>query len=177
MSIETWLQEFYPIPANQLEAASDLECAQHCLLKWSGTSPENLNKHNTYYIDFTVIGTSEKPDGSKIEEIALKFGESSCALCQKYFGTSEQDGQDVCTDKKNNICPLNIYLGHRCVDDDPSLYVGGKNDTAQMIQTLTELVNQLADNTILSNTGLRGSLAGTALRGAFQALLNPQTKG
>ena len=46
-----------------------------------------------------------------------------------------------------------------------------------MIQTLTELVNQLADNTILSNTGLRGSLAGTALRGAFQALLNPQTKG
>ena len=61
--------------------------------------PENLNKHNTYYIDFTVIGTSGKTRWIKIEEEALKFGKV-LVLYAKYFGTSEQDGQDVCTDKK-----------------------------------------------------------------------------
>lgn len=51
MTTKTWLQEFYPIPAHQLHKASDLECVQHCLLKWSGTSKENLSKHKAYYID------------------------------------------------------------------------------------------------------------------------------
>ena len=46
MSIKTWKEEFYPIPAQETEQSNAI---QHSLTKWTGFIPSNLEKHEVTY--------------------------------------------------------------------------------------------------------------------------------
>lgn len=79
MSKESFLAEFYPIPANEA-TNSWLEATNHSIQKWKGMLPENLEKHNQYTDDGDVltIGDSEY-------RITLRYGSNTCALCMKDY--------------------------------------------------------------------------------------------
>lgn len=82
MSIETWKQEFYPVPAS--EATSDVHTAlDHSIRKWTGLLKKNLKKHGL---------TASWPriwEGRKSFPITT----DTCALCHLYH--------DAC-----DLCPL-----------------------------------------------------------------------
>ena len=65
MSIETWLEEFMPVPADKCPAGEE---AAHGIKKWTGCLPENLAKHE---ID--------------IEGVSDFLYSGSCALCISYM--------------------------------------------------------------------------------------------
>lgn len=73
MSIETWQEEFYPVPAENA-TGSELEAAQHSLRKWRGRSKEALQKHELLgkgtYLNDPDLGCD------------FVFDSDSCALCQ-----------------------------------------------------------------------------------------------
>lgn len=59
MGKETWIAEFYPIPANKVSAE---DAVDHSIKKWEGALEENLKKHG---LDCPPMG----------------FCSDSCALC------------------------------------------------------------------------------------------------
>lgn len=73
MSIESWKQEFYPVPAEEA-ATGNVAALKHSIVKWHGLRPENLDKHNVTPVGTHYIGTTENDS----EELA---GSGSCALC------------------------------------------------------------------------------------------------
>lgn len=92
MSLETWKEEFYPIPAN--ENMEDMEALLNAKRKWEGMRKENLEKHEcnvktgriNYNAEFFCIGAG------------------SCALCLKYSPEYEETLNKYVCDQ----CP--IYL-------------------------------------------------------------------
>lgn len=74
MSLQTWLEEFYPKEAKD---TTPKEAIAHSLQKWKGTTPENLAKH-------LVI-----KQGVRLIDADLKFEKAmftgkECALCVHY---------------------------------------------------------------------------------------------
>jgi len=63
MSKETWLKEFYPIPADEVP---ENEAIKHSLQKWYGLREENLKKH----------GLLSPP---------ISICSKTCALCEQYI--------------------------------------------------------------------------------------------
>ena len=59
MSKETWIAEFYPIPADKVPAEDALD---HSIRKWEGALAKNLEKHG-------------------LERPPIGFYDDSCALC------------------------------------------------------------------------------------------------
>lgn len=92
--MHSWLEEFYPIPADELKTASDTECLKHSILKWNGLLKKNLKKHKVTFFDKCVFD-----DDSPI----LRIDGDSCALCQN------NNYKSSCT-----TCPLYTLLGHAC---------------------------------------------------------------
>lgn len=92
MSLETWKEEFYSLPATGLEERDmtglarssitkykndlDLEATKLSLLKWTGLLPENLEKH----------GLKWTGNGNIVDSYKEYFivGASSCHLCTLY---------------------------------------------------------------------------------------------
>lgn len=103
MSIDTWLEEFYPIPAPELPSwiepitswGAQFEALNHCIQKWTGFLPENLKKHNVKYFDGVrpAIGSTVR----------------SCALCQL---NNLLDGCNSCLINKTNICSHLVSRAH-----------------------------------------------------------------
>lgn len=96
MSIDSWIEEFYPISAEDIAKRSDdpLVLTKHALQKWKGFLPENLEKHK--------IG----PD----DELEIEGDVSSCALCQKYM----EDDEYNC-----KRCPLFQLRHTKCYHSTP----------------------------------------------------------
>lgn len=100
MSVKTWLNEFYPIPADA--PMTNLEAVQHSLKKWRGLTDSNLKRHcvntknpaNSWLHWRSVNGRSQ---GNLI------INADSCALCQKH------DVGDGC-----RTCPIVRTTGRRC---------------------------------------------------------------
>lgn len=112
MSMETWLDEFYPKTVYDLNNnPTDLECIDHSILKWSGALPENLEKHDVEYASYTI--RSDKTD--------FPFDGNTCALCQVYH---TEDG-GCYNSKLNEACPIVRFLQRRC---DQSSRVDSKRE-------------------------------------------------
>lgn len=73
MSIESWKQEFYPVPAEEA-ATGNVAALKHSIVKWHGLRSENLEKHDVVPVGTYCIGTTEYDS----EELASS---DSCALC------------------------------------------------------------------------------------------------
>jgi hypothetical protein len=96
MSIKTWIEEFYPITAQE---APRNGLVAHSLMKWQGALASNLEKH----------GVFRNGDGDCVLEDAdgeeFLFGTKTCSLCEEYFN-------DCCTG-----CPLLLVRdGKRCYE-------------------------------------------------------------
>lgn len=111
MSKESWLEEFYPISAEEMltangRDASSVEIIAHSLRKWKGLTKENLAKHG--------IDNGEYRELCEVEDICKPFLEidaDSCSLCQK-FNTSGGGEFNKCIE-----CPLYKSLGNKpCYD-------------------------------------------------------------
>ena len=93
MSIESWIQEFYPVPASKDH--SDIEAIEHGIKKWKGYSEKNLKKH-----DLSREGAMIYEDTAELDEDTAEldtdfiFSVDTCSLCLKYFS------------KKCDECPL-----------------------------------------------------------------------
>lgn len=85
MSLQTWKEEFYPVPADQCPKG---EAVAHSLRKWRGLTDENCGKHDV-----------EKLYGRVGE---LRIDSRSCALCEHYYKRPNQD----CSE-----CPLALVRG------------------------------------------------------------------
>jgi len=83
MSLQTWKNEFYPIPADKCRKK---DAVVHSLRKWIGFRQENLARHG--------IATDDI-------EYAHLDGGKSCALCFFYRNTKEECGN----------CPLFVARG------------------------------------------------------------------
>lgn len=96
-----WLEEFYPIPAADLKKASDEECLNHSIRKWSGLLKKNLKKHKVKFSNYAVEGDSFK----------LHIAGNTCALCKKHFKVDNiKSGKILLCE----TCPLYTVLGHSC---------------------------------------------------------------
>lgn len=54
MSLETWKEEFYKIPAEECIKEQALD---HSITKWEGLRPENLQKHGLFLDGRTICQT------------------------------------------------------------------------------------------------------------------------
>ena len=77
MSLKTWCEEFYPIPAFAVQEPQALD---HSIQKWEGLRQKNLKRHNVTLrrdgIDL-VVYDSEDDDGVMVND-------RTCALCVNY---------------------------------------------------------------------------------------------
>lgn len=73
MSMKSWMEEFYPVEADEVSEADALE---HSHKKWTGLLPENLVKHDVTIVELHrhIILT----DGAE----QLWIDSSTCALCK-----------------------------------------------------------------------------------------------
>ena len=70
MSLETWKEEFYPVPADEVPESQALT---HSLRKWEGLRKENLEKHGV------------KRRLHKVGEFHVDS--TTCALCHHHAGS------------------------------------------------------------------------------------------
>lgn len=94
MSLETWKDEFYPVPADKVEAK---DAVAHSLRKWIGLRKENLERHGVVRRGFMI---HDKNYTGKL----LPIDDQTCALCVHYEG-------DDC---KCTACPLQQVRKKRC---------------------------------------------------------------
>lgn len=134
MSLETWIKEFYPVPAQDV---SEKKALNHSIVKWTGLLPKNLRKHGVEWAAPRAIRDAVTLDTFDIDV-------TTCALCVHHcrsFGEMECEG-----------CPLNQYLGMPCDHEEPDrldaeLYqrsVGPFGDAKLMLDALKGAKKQLA---------------------------------
>ena len=97
MSFASWIEEFYPVPADDCPREQALE---HSILKWTGLLPENLEKHGVVKRRLYI----QDPSGYDW----LTIDGSSCALCEYYYHTR------VSCNKEENPCPIVVVTGKDC---------------------------------------------------------------
>lgn len=86
MSVASWKQEFYSVPAREAAATTEMALL-HAYKKWQGFTRENLDKHNI----------------KKDEELDKIYPSvSNCALCVKFY-------KKYCAK-----CPLDEAWGNPC---------------------------------------------------------------
>ena len=134
MSLQTWKDEFYPVPAE--EASGDAVTAlKHSLHKWSGLTESNLAKHGVKIVKRYVIEAAP---------IIERFGffDNTCALC---LYVENLKGRLDC-----DACPL-VEAGHDECDYDDSAYTafmrgdGGRAMRAQLRDTLVQIQAKASD--------------------------------
>jgi len=96
VSLETWKEEFYPVPAG---AVSREDALDHSIRKWEGLRPENLRRHGLMRDGLMRRAITEK---NGIGGMHIDAG--SCALCRHH---EKPIGR--CYD-----CPLYLVRGSRC---------------------------------------------------------------
>lgn len=117
MSLKSWLDEFYSVPASEVSKEDALE---HYIQKWKGLLPDNLKKHNVAYRWEEVQSRNENELG-----YPLLIGSSSCALCQHWY-----DVEYGCPE-----CPL-VKAGHIYCEAEGSAWRERYNNLARMVEEL-----------------------------------------
>jgi len=133
MSILTWKEEFYPVPASKV---SSEEAVQHSLRKWEGLRPENLRKHKV-----SITGGKVTDDEAVNLTESVGIDSTSCALC--FLHRDDSDYYNPC-----NACPLMRTHGRPCdkARQSPwSMWVKVK-DPEPMISFLREALTQQQEN-------------------------------
>lgn len=95
MSMTTWTEEFYPIPAAK---SSEKDAAEHSLKKWIGLRPENLSRHGLRTVSIAIT------DG----KTALTIDGLSCALCKHHNYVAQATTYRDCPS-----CPIVAVNGGR----------------------------------------------------------------
>jgi len=105
MSFETWKEEFYPVPVEELPYnLTDEELILHSLKKWTGVLPENLKKHEVRYKHHTITPT-------KNLEQYLTFDTDTCSLCRSYY---PKNYAHPCNFNRITLCPIVRATGKTC---------------------------------------------------------------
>lgn len=81
MSLKTWKEEFYPIPAIKVEMGAAVD---HSITKWSGLRPENLKKHHVVTNEYGIFDESSETSADGVIQ-QLPINSDSCALCWYYI--------------------------------------------------------------------------------------------
>ena len=133
MSLDTWKQEFYPVPASEVEN-DQVAATEHSLRKWRGLTTENLTRHD---LACTPPEIYDANPGKTHDYFC--FGEYTCALCRHYFKSPDDDTPTCVT------CPLYETLqGHTCdYDGQPYSVWIRTGDPQPMITALEETLEHL----------------------------------
>lgn len=133
MSFESWKKEFYPKEANDFVNKTDEECLKHCIQKWKGALPENVEKHQVKYKEHSVF--------EDLTEQNLYYNGISCALCKKYSDISpDEDDCDCYSYETDEYCPIVRIKGVTC----HNIYVNTVNDPTDMIKLLKDTLKGIA---------------------------------
>lgn len=104
MSLATWKEEFYPVPADEAKGDA-LAAVDHSLKKWEGLRPDNLKKHQCRAAGTAISDGAVETVTEEDEYMALDC--TSCALC-KY---NDAHGGNYCDN-----CPITMATGQPCDD-------------------------------------------------------------
>lgn len=144
MSLESWIEEFYPIEPLYIESDDDIVLLQHALKKWEGALPENCEKHDVEYFDHEIVDHNAL-DIDEYAEDTLMFGTTTCSLCQQY--PFRKSAQGECTslsivDSTNKQCPIVRFLGRPCdrTENLYNIYSESRHDPKPMIKLLKDTV-------------------------------------
>jgi len=143
MSLETWKEEFYPVPADDKRAKrSHTAAVNHSLKKWRGLTKENLEKHGLQKESTVIIPIN---GGGCISIVG-----ATCALCcMEYDRTCLNNST---SEKFCRQCPLFRTLGRQCdqdnlldVSEEPGPYIKFiiKDDPQPMIEALEKTKKKL----------------------------------
>lgn len=103
MSLASWKEEFYPIPAGEAKGDA-LTAVDHSLKKWEGLRADNMKKHECYGAGSSI---SDEPLSVVTDEGTMRLDSNSCALCMY---NDEQKGC-YC-----DSCPITLATGSPCDD-------------------------------------------------------------
>ena len=128
MSLTTWRDEFYPVPASQTTPET---AVAHSLQKWLGLDPSNLARHAVHIRrsqPTTIIDDSDEDADEDFDSFPINA--DTCALCEHHF-------------KKHDVtpcgsCPLFKHLGTPCDEelDGPYQMMRTYNNPQSMIAAL-----------------------------------------
>ncbi len=97
MSLESWKQLYYPIPADEAAKFSPVEIIQHSLTKWRGLRTAARDNHNVWFNEANIlVDATTATTGSHLTVTGL-----TCSLCSKYYDHSADDEVIAC-----RSCPL-----------------------------------------------------------------------
>lgn len=96
MSMQTWLDEFYPVGYDHVYTTWE-EALEICFLKWDGLKLDNLKNHEltTYGKDFRSL------DGEIVHTTDSGFGAGMCGLCKLSDSIVKEQDRESC-----EVCPL-----------------------------------------------------------------------
>lgn len=132
MSLQTWMDEFYPIPAQEVDKEN--ACA-HSLKKWEGLRAVNLSKHGLSRVSRAL----EDKEGNR-----FLIDSGSCALCTHYL-----DSEMHCP-----RCPLSQVRGGTKCDSEKGYeeyspyfaFISVKSDPEPMIEWLQKALESERKN-------------------------------
>lgn len=130
MSVETWMAEYYPTPADSPKLNTDEKRILHALKKFKGARPEALKKHGVRFVrsGFLIAGIDRS--------IFFEFDGASCALCFQYLDYEHND----CSK-----CPL-AEQGDMCDSEgekDPFSIFYQTNNPEPMIKSLKKALERV----------------------------------
>jgi len=127
MSIKSWKEEFYPVPAQKV---SKKDAIKHSLTKWLGLTKENLEKHGlrSHWGGLLAID----PGAHKI---FFTIDDNTCALCHHYMEYQNDEPCINCPLVKNHFV-TSEGCGQGDTDDIYSQFRSEKNNPLPMIKAL-----------------------------------------
>lgn len=164
MSIQTWIEEFYPITAetfissfkfrsdinSRMKELYDIELLKHALLKWEGLRKDNLKKHNVYKSYNSIkdihsdINQIKELNEKLITNQEISISSVTCTLCIEY------DHNIYC-----GTCPIR-YKTNQCstgnidIFTNETRYAYGEflhnDDPEPMIKILKETIIELEES-------------------------------
>ena len=105
MSLQSWKEEFYPMPASEVTPADALD---HSLRKWEGLRLKNLQQH--------ALQQDKRYLWDPVGEESLKIDATTCALCKLYIDELYVDGET--REAACERCPLAIVRGNVPCDQE-----------------------------------------------------------
>jgi len=131
MSIKSWKEKYYPIPANQVEKK---DAVQHSLLKWEGLQSDVL-------IEYGLNRSAEIYQIEDFEGATFEVTADTCALCLLYYDEEkEHEGPPKLMCEK---CPIYEEQGCSCTSptgDGPSQWGAWiRGDARPMLEILQQV--------------------------------------
>lgn len=103
MSLETWKEEFIPVPAKDQLALTDMEALQLAFLKWRGLLAHNVAKHG---LSLDKVTGALVEEGDDYTQAFLVASASHCGLCLRDDTNTESRSEAVGYLGDCTTCPL-----------------------------------------------------------------------